>query len=132
MRIDFLTELVTTPVIGKTGWVRTVEPFELWSERLGGVVQIPAGFEFDKDSVPRLPVVYLLFKERLPKPAAAVHDWLYATQPADVPRRVADLVMNDVAVRCGMERRWKYPVYLGVRMGGWVAWRRSQNALVSS
>lgn len=123
MQTKLLMPLVTTPESGRPGYVRTVNPFAVWSERLGRAEHVRVGFVFDKDSVPRWPVIYWLFKERLPKEAACIHDWLYERQPG-ITRHQADLVMRDLAAALGMPWYWRWPVYWGVRIGGGPAWSR--------
>lgn len=97
-----------------------------YSERLGCNVTVPAGFEFDWDSVPRLPIVYLLFKGRI-KEEACAHDYLYVTGMAcghPIKRKIADLVMHDAMVAMNRKKRYKIPIYSGVRIGGWRGWNK--------
>lgn len=83
-------------------------------------ITVPAGFETDFESVPRIPVAFLLtakFGER----AAVLHDYMYKT--GKLPRAQADaiyraaLAADDVA----WWRRWA--MWAGVRVGGWKAYR---------
>lgn len=100
-----------------------VEKFIYYSERLGGDVVIQPPFHFDWDSVPRLPLMYWIFKGRA-RVAALIHDDLYARQP--VSRRTADLVFLDAMKAEGVARRHYWGKYLAVRVGGWLGWRRSE------
>jgi len=118
-------ELITTHVPG-THLVRVVRDWKFHSDRLGCDITVPYGFEFDWDSVPRLPIVYLLFKGRA-KEEACAHDYLYVTGRAgccEIERKEADNVMRDAMVY--YQRPWyvREPIYLGVRMGGWRGWNR--------
>ena len=62
------------------GW-RLVQPLIYWSE-IRGRIEVPAGFQTDFASVPRLPFCYLFFGDRV-HAAAVIHDYLcvhhYAT-----------------------------------------------------
>ena len=109
----------------RAGYSVLAQEFNYYSERLGGGVTILAPFTFDWDSVPRLPIVYLVFKGRA-RIAALIHDDLYARQP--VSRRVADLVFLDAMVAEKIPFYFRWPKYLGVRLGGWVGWRRNRRA----
>ncbi len=63
-------EIVREPNI----W-RTIQPLNFDSDKYGHIV-VPAGFETDLASVPRIPVAYLLAGATA-NAAAVVHDWLY-------------------------------------------------------
>jgi hypothetical protein len=89
-------------------------------------VTVKDGFIFDWDSVPRMPVVYLLFKGRM-KEEACAHDWLYREGQACgqvIKRKVADLVMRDAMVAKSRKWLWRAGAYRGVRTGGWRGWNR--------
>lgn len=97
-----------------------------YSERLGCDVTVKKGFVFDWDSVPRWPIVYLLFKGRA-KEEACAHDWLYKYGRAcgkPIKRKTADLVMKDAMVALKLKRRYRVPIYIGVRTGGWRGWNK--------
>lgn len=76
---------------------------------------VPAGFESDLDTVPRIPFAYVMLKNRCPR-AAVLHDYLYST--GELPRKVCD----DIFL-CAMEQESlgyapRQAIYLGVRLGG--------------
>ena len=122
-------ELLTTPVPG-SHLVRVMCDWKFHSDRLGCDVTVPAGFEFDWDSVPRLPVVYLLWKGRAREEACA-HDYLYVTGRAgccEIMRAEADRVMLDAMVYYKRPLRYRMPIYWGVRIGGWSGWNRYRQA----
>ena len=126
MRFEFLTPLVTKHL--RPGWAMVTQPLVVYSERLGGTHVVPAGFEFDWDSVPRIPGVHALLKGRAEK-AACVHDHLYRDQVGPrgaITRAVADKVMLDAMKAEGVSWRHRWLIYAGVRAGGWPAWRRHQ------
>lgn len=85
-----------------------------------GDIVVPAGFPTDKDSVPRVPFAYWLFKGRSRRPPV-VHDYLYASQAG---RAYADRVFLDAMKDRGMPARLRYPIYWAVRTFGWWAYRK--------
>jgi hypothetical protein len=113
-RVDVLTRLELAPTTDGE-WVLT-EPLRAAVHFKGGawvILTVPEGFPTDLASVPRLPVLFLLFggKARVP---AVLHDYLYE-QGAD--REYADAVflaaMKD-------EPGWRrFLMWAGVRLGGW-------------
>ena len=119
------SELLTATVPG-THLVRVARDWTFFSDRLGCDITVPFGFEFDWDSVPRLPIVYLLWKGRAREEACA-HDYLYVTGIAgccEIERRDADQVMLDAMVYYKRPLRYRMPIYWGVRIGGWRGWNR--------
>ena len=78
-------------------------------------IVVPAGFETDLASVPRLPVVYWL-TGNTSTTAAVVHDWLY--QSGEVSRGMADAILREASAATGVPfwRRWL--MWAGVRIGG--------------
>jgi len=87
----------------------------------GESIEVPFGFIFDFDSVPRLPLVYWLLKGRATQ-SSAVHDFLYETKT--VSRRAADQVFLQAMRDEGVAWYYRIPIYLGVRIGGWLGWNR--------
>jgi hypothetical protein len=126
MRWEQYSELKTTTSPRDKKKDVVLEDWTFYSERLGCNVTVEKGFEFDWDSVPRLPIVYLLFKGRA-KEEACAHDWLYVHGRAcgkPIERKTADLVMHDAMVVKQRKARYKVPIYLGVRIGGWRGWNK--------
>jgi hypothetical protein len=80
-----------------------------------GLVTVPAGFQTDFASVPRLPVVYLLVGGRA-RYASCVHDFLYSK--SGVSRRDADAVFYEAACLGGGSKPLSWLMWLGVRLGG--------------
>ena len=58
-----------------TGQWELTEAFSIWSEVLGRLITIPYGFSSDGATVPKAPLLYLLFGGRYFLPAY-VHDYL--------------------------------------------------------
>ena len=102
--------------------------------------QIPEEFHTDLESCPRLPhVLYLLLLGgdigavlfilslivlatlgNITRKAAVLHDALYVTKP--VSRAMADAILYEAAVASGI-KPWKARgLWIGVRLGGWIAW----------
>lgn len=99
-------------------------------------VHVAAGFVTDFASIPR-PLWWLWPPSQGPYLAAAlVHDCLYKAgyvTRADGTARVinrgeADRVMLDVMRACDTPLWTQRGIYRGVRVGGWVAWRRHRKA----
>lgn len=108
----FLSDLV----VEKRGdtWVLT-EPLVFSSDVLDRHITVPAGFETDFASVPRLPVAYWLFGN-VAQEAACVHDFLYSI--GAVTRAQADDVFAEASEACGVAAWRRGPMWLGVRLFG--------------
>jgi hypothetical protein len=76
---------------------------------------VPAGFQTDLASVPRLPVVYLLTGDTA-RSAAVVHDWLYSE--GKVSRKMADDVLREASAVSGVPTWRRWLMWAGVRIGG--------------
>ena len=76
---------------------------------------VPAGFQTDLASVPRLPVVYLLTGDTA-RSAAVVHDWLYSSRL--VTRKMADAVLREASEVSGVPAWRRWLMWAGVRVGG--------------
>lgn len=81
---------------------------------------VPKGFRTDLDSVPRIPGLYAWLKNRATR-AATVHDHLYRQRH---PRKEADAVFLDAMRHEGVPAWRRWAIYLGVRAGGWAAYKR--------
>lgn len=94
-------------------------------------VSIPAGFVTDFASVPRvLKVVWPSPGGKWDKPAV-VHDFIYRfgfVESADGERRVTrdegDNIFKEAMGAAGVGWMAKACLYRGVRIGGWVSWKR--------
>ena len=106
--------------------VRLMESIEYATGPLG-VVTVPKFFVSDGCSMPRLfwRLIGHPFDTRYLR-EAILHDWLYRYQPCG--RKAADLIFRAALVgRIGPLRRWA--IYWGLRIGGWLAWRRNRKRL---
>ena len=115
---QFTSDLLTCVVDDKRD--RLVEPLTYLSD-LPEVrsVTVPAGFVTDYSSVPRAPFVYWIFGGRARK-AAVLHDYAYAT--GRWSRRIADALYFEASQIQGVGWR-AWPMWAGLRLGGWVAWQ---------
>jgi hypothetical protein len=82
-------------------------------------ITVPAGFQTDLASVPRLPFVYLLCGD-CARQAAVVHDYLYTTHL--VERAMADAVLREASAVTGVPWWRRTLMYWGVRIGGASHW----------
>ncbi len=108
---------------GKIYTVRQPVPFILH----GRIEFVPIGFRSDGMSVPRffwrLLDCNLCGVTLLP---ATVHDWLYAVRGCD--RSEADSIFLDLLLATPYPRWKTWLIYLGVRLFGWIPWRRNARA----
>lgn len=119
MKIEWPEPLLTKLV--RPGWARVHAEWPVLVERINRWIIVEAGFEFDWDSVPRIPGLHAMLKGRAEK-SACLHDWLYRYQPCS--RRQADLIFRDAMIEEGVKRRHRWPIHWGVRIGGWRGWNR--------
>lgn len=110
--------------------------FELGGPRSGVGAYIPAGFVFDRYSVP-LPVAILVkilewrtgftFKDHILP--AGVHDWLYAIGKKGF-RATADRIFREAMRESGVPASICWVAWAGVRFGGWRGYGKitAQNA----
>lgn len=85
------------------------------------LLRIPAGFETDFASVPR--ALWVIFPPAgLYSRAAVFHDWLY--QFGAMSRADADRAFLVAMTALGVPWWQREAMYYGVRIGGWLAWRK--------
>jgi hypothetical protein len=94
-------------------------PFRYQSDVAGMTFTAPVGFYTDFASVPRIGVIYAMLGDTAHEPAV-IHDWLYYS--ALVTREMADQVLLEAMGVIGLSAWRKWPIYWGVRIGGWYAW----------
>ncbi|MBA4707315.1 DUF1353 domain-containing protein [Aquitalea aquatica] len=120
----FLSELATVLVddtaAGGRGIWRVVQPFVYQSDILGKTITVEPGFLTDYASVPRVPVLYLLFGDTTHK-AAVLHDWLYHHHEV-CDEATANLVLLEAAKIARIPRWRRLGIYLGVKLGGSSSW----------
>lgn len=109
----FLTELLTRDLDDRKAEVLADLVYE--SDLLGRTITVPKGFVTDFASVPRVPIVYLLFGDRAHR-ESVVHDYLY--QRHMVTRGVADKVFLEAMKARGKSAFVRVGMYWGVVLGG--------------
>ena len=91
------------------------------SALLNRMIIVPAKFVTDFGSAP-----HVLWNVVPPVGRAGrsyvLHDWLY--QQGDVNRGQGDGVLREGMIVDGVSKSQRVTVWLGVRGGGWLAWRR--------
>lgn len=98
-----------------------VVPLVYASDSLQRVLTIPAGFVTDLASIPQVLWNILPPIGRYDH-AAVVHDFLY--QNNGVTRAQADVVLRE-AMEVKQVPAWmRWTIYSGVRVGGWLPWKR--------
>lgn len=101
-------------------WMTTA-PFDIQLPD-GRQIHIPAGFIYDKASVPRFVWWYIPRDDRHINIAAQVHDYLYEVQQIAgqwIVRKEADKHFHGIILQAGMRPTKAYAAYTGVRAGGW-------------
>lgn len=99
-------------------WI-LMAPLIYQSDVAARTVTVPAGFQTDLASVPRLPLVYLLAGD-CARMAAVVHDFLYASHLVD--RKMADAVLREASAVTGVPWWRRNLMWAGVRLGGGSHW----------
>lgn len=117
MTARYLSPLRLESVAPGSKLKRVIDPFVYDSDILGKRVTVPAGFETDLASVPRIPIFYLLFGGASEE-AAVIHDYLYSG--GIVSRAVADEVFAEAMKAEGVARWRRGPMWFGVRAFGWL------------
>lgn len=117
----FLTRLAISPAPESAdGQWRLLSPLVYQSDAAGKVITVPTGFTTDLASVPRLPVVFLLFGATSSE-AAVVHDYLYQT--GEVSRSTADAVLREASCLTGVPPWRRWPMWAAVRVFGGTRWK---------
>ncbi len=87
-------------------------------------VTIPVGFETDLASVPRVPIVYLIWGDRAHR-EAVLHDYLYRIDAVpQVEKETADWYFREAMKGQGNSWFVYQPMYLAVRAAGSSSWHR--------
>ncbi len=113
--------------VAPCGRWRVVEPL-VYALPDGTRITVPAGFLTDLASIPQL------FHSLIPvngdhRQAAIVHDFLFVTQPFS--RAETDGVFLQAMTDCGVRWSQRWAMYVAVRAGGWLPWRRNARALAT-
>jgi hypothetical protein len=98
----------------------------IYESDLLGKIEVPAGFETDFASVPRVPFIYELFGARAHR-EAVLHDYLYRTD--SVPQATysqANEVFYEAMELRGKSWLVRHGMWLGVVLGGWTAFHKKK------
>ena len=88
-----------------------------------GFVSIPAGFDTDFCSIPRIPFVYSWLGNRF-QAAGAIHDYIYRYKM--FPRWICDAILCEAAEALGATPVEQDVLWAGVRLGGWMYYGRKK------
>jgi len=88
-------------------------------------IPVPEGFIFDGASIPWALQPFVKKGGKVFAPGC-IHDFLYRSAKGD--RKACDLVLYEALLSNEVGPRKAKTMYLGVRAGGWVAWRKNQKA----
>lgn len=91
---------------------------------IAGFIEVPAGFQTDLASVPRVPIAFLLFGGRSHH-EAVIHDYLFrvGSQPDVTWNQANEIFLEAMKVR-GKSVFVRYPMYWGVCCGSYPLWRQ--------
>lgn len=122
---QFLNHLTVSPVDDVIFRVSN-HPFRYQSDLVNDAIEVPVGFYTDFESMVRwVPTLYALLGDVAHEPAV-IHDWLYYS--AITSREIADKVLFEAMGVKGLPAWRRYPIFWGVRMGGWAAWNGHRKA----
>ncbi len=125
MKTGFLSELQITNLEKENTW-RLEKTLIYGSELLGRIVCVPIRFITDLASVPRVPIAYTLWGDRSHH-EAVLHDYLYRSDSIPiVSRKTADKIFLEAMKYRGKPLRIRWPMYLGVRIGGFGAYHKKK------
>ncbi|MBI4621056.1 MAG: DUF1353 domain-containing protein [Desulfobacterales bacterium] len=124
MKARFLTQL-NLENIDDNLW-KLISPLRYRSALLNKIVEVPAGFETDLASVPRVPIAYWFWGGRVHR-EAVLHDYLYRIDSTPV---VSFSVANRVFLEAANARKKailiRYPMFWGVVLGGYFSYHKKK------
>ena len=117
--------VVLSMVPGEDGSVWRLEDNFLYESKHGRL-KVAGGFRTDGASIPRIfwRVIGCPLRARY-TPAAILHDALY--QAGYLTREESDKVLLEAMGECDVHPLRAYAIYLAVRAGGWLPWRKHRN-----
>lgn len=118
---QFLTSLKTD--CPRDGLYILLEPLIYVSDILGRI-EVPAEFHTDFASVPRVPIVYLLWGNRAHR-EATIHDWLFRQKAwPECTWMQANQVFREAMIATGKSWWIREPMYVGVVIGSYPSWKK--------
>lgn len=115
MSACFLSPLDCTLIDDRDGLWRLDAPLLYYSEIVARKIEVPEGFTTDFASVPRVPIIYVLYADRNRK-AATLHDYLYRNGLFD--RSACDAIFREAMRADGESFPIAWAMWIGVRIGG--------------
>lgn len=98
--------------------IRLTAPFCYYSPTISRLITVPAGFECDRESIPRIPFVYWMLGNSSAE-AGVLHDYLYRVDSEPiVSRAIADDIYYEASCLDGNYRAQAWFKWAGVRIGG--------------
>lgn len=128
----FLNSLKTEDVNG--GHFKLLEPLFYESDLVSRHIIVPAGFDTDLASVPRVPLMYWLVGGKA-NYAATIHDYLYSSGGMvayqEINRKLADdIFLEGMTIKNDPDKEWKRKsMYRAVRLFGWLPYNRAKKQL---
>lgn len=119
----FLTPLIVEEIADRPEWWRLYYPL-VYRTRWGMEIAVPKGFETDLASIPRQFRRYFVVNGSHRR-AAVLHDYLYHHRIGT--RASADALFREAMADTGVPAYERLPMWAAVRLGGWAAWRRTNN-----
>jgi hypothetical protein len=96
----------------------------IYESDIVGRIVVPRGFQTDFASVPRIPIVYMLFGDRAHR-EAVIHDALYRIDyPGNISFNSANRVFLEAMKVRGKPFYIRWPMYIGVCTGGWPSFNK--------
>ncbi|WP_067096768.1 transglycosylase SLT domain-containing protein [Marinomonas atlantica] len=116
-----------SPVAGSECWLLLEDWF--YTSLSGVRYCVPKGFITNLDSVPRIPVIYALYKGRV-RAGAVLHDYLYKIGH---DRKAADELLIEVGKIVDLvEQEYLDNIYMAVRALGWTLYEEKQHEQITT
>lgn len=122
MKSEFLTEL-KTELRGERIHI-LLSDLVYYSALLDAIITVPAGFETDLASVPRVPIIFTLWGDRAHR-EGVLHDGVYCVDfYPKISYSEANKVFLEAMKSRGVPAWIRYPMYSTVCMFGWKFFRK--------
>jgi len=122
----FITDLILKDITDNI--IELVTPLIYQSDLLKCEIVVPAGFQSDEASVPRLPIIYALYGNKAHR-EGVLHDFLYRIDCLfTCSRKTKDLVFLEAMESRNKPYYIRYSMYAGVRLGGYLSYQKKMMA----
>lgn len=123
---QFLTELNARLKDDDKIWV--LDSPLIYQSDILGKIEVPAGFETDFSSVPRVPIAYMLFGGKAHR-ESVIHDFCYRLDsfPVSTYSQANNVFLEAMKVR-GKGFFVRHAMYYGVVAGGWTSFHKRKVA----